>query len=92
MAIACVNPDQEAERPISQFTAREIADETVKRKIVPSILSTTVWSSLKSGRCATAFAFRALETSSAKTDMDINGFLLRQKLDFGYLPTGIKAQ
>jgi hypothetical protein len=39
-----------------------------------------------------AFAFRALEPSSAKTDMDINGFLLRQKLDFDYLPIGIKAQ
>lgn len=39
-----------------------------------------------------AIAFRALEPSSAKTDMDINGFLLRQKLDFGYLPIGIKAQ
>lgn len=54
VAIACENPDQEAERPISQFTAREIADEAVKRKIVPSISRTTVWSFLKSGRCSTA--------------------------------------
>ena len=54
VAIACENPDQEAERPISQFTAREIADEAIKRKIVPSISRTTVWSFLKSGRCSTA--------------------------------------
>lgn len=54
VAIACENPDEESERPISQFTAREIADEAVKREIVPSISRTTVWSFLKSGRCSTA--------------------------------------
>jgi hypothetical protein len=51
VAIACENPDEESERPISQFTAREIADEAVKRDIVPSISRTQVWSFLKSVRC-----------------------------------------
>lgn len=54
VALACESPDQESERPIAQFTAREIADEAVKREIVPSISRTTVWSFLKSGRCSPA--------------------------------------
>ena len=52
VAIACENPDDKSERPISQFTAREIADEAVKREIVSSISPTTVWSFLKSSRCS----------------------------------------
>ena len=51
VAIACENPDEQAERPISHFTAREIADEAAKRKIVPSISASTVRSFLKSNRC-----------------------------------------
>jgi len=39
-----------------------------------------------------AFAFRALQPRPAKNDMDINGFLLRQKLNAGYLPIGVKTQ
>ena len=39
-----------------------------------------------------AFAFGALEPRSAKNDMDINGFLLRQKLNAGYFPIGVKTQ
>lgn len=35
-AIACEDPAQ-SERPISHWTAREVAEEMVKRKIVPSI-------------------------------------------------------
>jgi transposase len=35
-AMACEKPEN-AERPISQWTAREIADEVKKRKIVPDI-------------------------------------------------------
>jgi len=35
-ALACEKPEQ-AGRPISQWTAREIADEVMKRKIVKSI-------------------------------------------------------
>ena len=54
LAIACENPSEESERPISQLTAREIAAEAVKRGIVPSISPTTVWSFLKSGRCTAA--------------------------------------
>jgi len=37
VALACeVRPD-ECDRPVSHWTARELADEAVKRKIVPSI-------------------------------------------------------
>jgi hypothetical protein len=54
VAIACENPDHESERPISHFTAREIAAEAIKREIVPSISRTTVWSFLKSSRCSAA--------------------------------------
>lgn len=50
VAIGCENPDEESERPISQFTVREIADEAVKREIVPRISRTQVWTFLKSGR------------------------------------------
>ena len=39
-----------------------------------------------------ALAFGALEPSSAKNDMDINGFLLRQKLNAGYFPIGVKTR
>jgi putative transposase len=35
-ALACEKPEQ-SERPISHWTNREIADEIVKRKIVPNI-------------------------------------------------------
>jgi putative transposase len=35
-ALACVTPEN-SERPISQWTAREIADEVLKRKIVERI-------------------------------------------------------
>ncbi|MFN7877831.1 MAG: helix-turn-helix domain-containing protein [Pirellula sp.] len=52
-AIACENPDEESERPISQFTAREIADEAVKREVVSSISESKVRSFLKSGRYPT---------------------------------------
>jgi hypothetical protein len=54
VALACEDPDDEAERPISQFTLREIADEAVKRNIVPSISRSRVSAFLKSGRCAAA--------------------------------------
>jgi putative transposase len=35
-ALACERPEN-SERPISQWTGREIADEVIKREIVPSI-------------------------------------------------------
>jgi hypothetical protein len=50
VAIACEDPDDESERPVSQFTLREIADEAVKRNIVPSISRTCVSTFLKSDR------------------------------------------
>jgi putative transposase len=49
VAIACVSPDEESGRPISQFTQREIADEAVKRNIVDSISVSRVGAFLKSG-------------------------------------------
>ena len=52
VAIACENPDDESVHQISQFTVGEIADEIVKREIVPSISRTAVWPFLKLGRCS----------------------------------------
>ena len=54
VALACEDPDGESERPISQFTHREIADEAVNRNIVPSISESRVGVFLKSGRCSAA--------------------------------------
>ena len=50
VTIACENPDGESERPISQWTRQEIADEAVRRKVVPSISASRVGAFLKSGR------------------------------------------
>ncbi len=50
VAIACEEPDAESERPISQWTRREIADEAVRREIVSSISASRVGAFLKSGR------------------------------------------
>lgn len=52
VALACEDPDDESERPISQFSHREIADEAAKRNIVPRISRSRVGVFLKSGRCA----------------------------------------
>ena len=48
LAIAC-EPPEASDRPVSHWTARELADEAVKRKIVPSISPRTVGRFLKSG-------------------------------------------
>lgn len=48
VAIACESPEK-SERPISNWTHREIADEAMKRKIVKSISPRTVGSFLKPG-------------------------------------------
>jgi putative transposase len=37
VALACEVKPEECGRPVSHWTARELADEAVKRKIVPSI-------------------------------------------------------
>lgn len=49
VAIACEDPDEEAERPISQWSRQEIADEAVRRRVVTSISASTVGAFLKSG-------------------------------------------
>lgn len=54
VAIACENPDEESERPISHMSHREIAEEAQKRGIAESIAPSTVGTFLKSGRCSAA--------------------------------------
>jgi len=49
VAIACEDPAEESERPISQWTQQEIADEAVRREVVSSISASTVGAFLKSG-------------------------------------------
>ena len=41
MAVACELPEQ-SDRPITHWTTRELADEVIKREIVPSISVRTV--------------------------------------------------
>ena len=48
LLLAC-EPPEASQRPISHWTPRELADEAVKRKIVPSISARTVGRFLKSG-------------------------------------------
>jgi putative transposase len=50
LAIACEDPEAESERPISHWTPREVAEEALKRKIVPRISVRTVGRFLKSDR------------------------------------------
>jgi len=51
VAVACEPPEKSA-RPISHWTARELADEVKKRHIVKSISPRTVGRFLKTGRLA----------------------------------------
>jgi putative transposase len=53
VAVAC-EPPSESGRPISHWTARELADEAGKRQIVKHISPRTVGRFLKRGRVATA--------------------------------------
>jgi putative transposase len=53
VALACEPPEQSG-RPISHWTARELADEAQKRQIVPHISTRSVGLFLKSGRFTTA--------------------------------------
>lgn len=41
VALACTSPD-DSNRPVSHWTARELADEAIEREIVPSISTRTV--------------------------------------------------
>ena len=52
IAIACEDPEDEeaSDRPVSHWTPREVADEAVKRQIVPSISVRSVGRFLKSDR------------------------------------------
>jgi putative transposase len=51
-AIACEDP-ADSDRPISHWTAREIADEVIKRRIAPTISIRQVGRFLKRGRSQT---------------------------------------
>jgi hypothetical protein len=53
VAIACEQPE-ESDRPVTNWTHREIADEAVKRNIVDFISPRRVGDFLKEGRCASA--------------------------------------
>ena len=53
VALACEPPDKSG-RPISHWTARELADEAKKRNLVTSISSRSVGRFLKTGRLAAA--------------------------------------
>ena len=52
IAIACEDPEEEeaSDRPVSHWTPREVADEAVKRQIVPRISVRSVGRFLKSDR------------------------------------------
>ena len=47
IALACEKLPEECDRPVSHWTARELADEAVKRQIVPSISARHVGRFLK---------------------------------------------
>jgi homeodomain-containing protein len=51
--LACT-PPADAGRPVDAWTPRELADEAVKRQIVPTISPTSVGRFLKTGRSAAA--------------------------------------
>jgi hypothetical protein len=51
--VAC-EPPEKSGRPLSHWTARELADEARERQIVRSISSRTVGRFLKTGRLAAA--------------------------------------
>jgi len=64
VAVAC-EPPEKSGRPISHWTARELADEVQKRQIVSSISSRTVGRFLKAGRLTTASQPLLVECQSA---------------------------
>ena len=49
IAIACEQPEEDSERPVTHWTPREVAEEAAKRKIVPRISVRTVGRFLKPG-------------------------------------------
>lgn len=54
MALACEKRPEDCQRPVTHWTARELADEAVKRHIVPSISPRHVGRFLKGGEPAAA--------------------------------------
>ena len=64
VAVAC-EPPEKSGRPISHWTARELADEVQKRQIVSRISSRTVGRFLKAGRLTTASQPLLAECQSA---------------------------
>lgn len=54
IAVACEQPAEESERPVSHWSRRELADEVKKRGIVAEISPRSVGRFLKSGRIAAA--------------------------------------
>lgn len=52
IAIACERPFEESGRPISHWTAREVADEAMKRGVVKTVSRRHMSRLLKGGRCA----------------------------------------
>ena len=54
IAVACEEPAEESERPVSHWSRRELADEVIKRGIVARISPRSVGRFLKSGRIAAA--------------------------------------
>jgi putative transposase len=54
IAVACEEPADESERPVSHWSRRELAEEVIKRGIVAQISPRSVGRFLKSGRIAAA--------------------------------------
>ena len=52
LAIACERPFEESGRPVSHWTAREVADEAMKREIVKTVSRRHMSRLLKKGSCA----------------------------------------
>lgn len=64
VSVACESPE-ESGRPVTHWTPRELADEVIKRGIVPQISPRTVGRFLKGGR-AQAASLDLLAQSSAR--------------------------
>lgn len=64
ISVACEAPEDSG-RPVTHWTPRELADEVIKRGIVPSISPRTVGRFLKGGRSQAA-SFDLLAQSSAR--------------------------
>lgn len=50
IAIACEQPEEASDRPVTHWTPREVADEAMKRNVVSHISTRTVGRFLTSGR------------------------------------------